>query len=109
MCNRKVLLALLAATLTAGNREEVRATGAKGDRLGKPVPIKVDGKPLLPWANPDVFVGDFDGDGRKDLLMGDGYQGRLAIYRNIGTNAAPRLQGPQWFDDKVPTGRIPKG
>ena len=35
--------------------------------------------------------------------------GRLLIYRNVGTRAKPKLGGKQWFDDAVPTGRVPKG
>src|SRR5262245_51383717 len=57
--------------------------GPQGDRLGKPVPLVVDGRPLESWGTP--FVGDFDGDGRQDLLLGEGQQGRLLVYRNVGT------------------------
>jgi hypothetical protein len=125
MTYRTALFGLLAAALlVVGYRADVTsgptATGAlkaaepadgrpKGDRLGKPVPVEVDGKPLEPWGYPDLFVGDFDGDGRQDLLLGDGNKGRLAIYRNVGTKTDARLSAPQWFDDTVPTGRIPKG
>src|SRR5262245_18900335 len=79
----------------------------KGDHLGKPVAVEVDGKPLAATGSP--FFGDFDGDGLPDLLLGYGQDGRLQIYRNVGTKTAPRLTGPQWFDDRVPTGRIPRG
>ena len=80
---------------------------AKGDRLGKPVAVEVDGKPLAAAGSP--FFGDFDGDGLPDLLLGYGGDGRLQIYRNVGTKTVPRLTGPRWFDDRVPTGRVPKG
>jgi hypothetical protein len=60
------------------------------------------------------FVGDFYGDGRHALLLGYGgdclfEDARLLVYRNVGTNASPRLGAPHWFHDMVPTGRIPKG
>jgi len=98
-------------TAEATDQKPVEPVGAgrKGDGLGKPVPVEVDGKPLEPWGSPGLFVGDFDADGRQDLLLGDGYEGRLAVYRNVGTKTQPRLSGPQWFDDAVPTGRVPKG
>lgn len=55
-----------------------------------------------------AFV-DFDGDGKIDLLVGtDGYHhpGRLLVYLNRGTNAAPEYAKRSWFDDVVPSGRI---
>jgi hypothetical protein len=120
MPDRTVLLGLLAATALAGcSRPDARPQTAEvvppkaaeplGDRLAAPVPLEVDGKPLVSDDGIEPFVGDFDGDGVPDLLMGHGGQGRLLVYRNVGTAAAPRLGGPQWFDDLVPTGRVPKG
>jgi hypothetical protein len=131
MTCRTALVCFLAALLPAGcNRTDVpaRATETeaqktaesaavrpKGDRLAKPVPVEVDGKPLVrKRGGLFPFVGDFYGDGRPALLLGyggDGIcdQGRLLIYRNVGTQASPRLGVPQWLDDTVPSGRIPDG
>jgi hypothetical protein len=83
----------------------------KGDRLARPVPVEVDGKPLAREGSLLFpFVGDFDGDGRPDLLLGTrDREGRLLVYRNVGSKTSPRLGAPQWFDDTVPTGRIPTG
>jgi hypothetical protein len=85
----------------------------KGDRLARPAPLEADGKRLVRqgtgYALQYPFVGDLDGDGRPDLLLGDRERGRLRIYRNVGTRAAPRLTGPKWFDDLVPTGKVPSG
>jgi len=89
--------------------------GSKGDRLAKPVPVEVDGKPLVrERGGLYPFVGDFYGDGRLDLLLGYGgdtmaVEGRLLVYRNVGAKGKPRLAAPKWFDDTVPTGRIPQG
>ena len=131
MTCRTVLVCFLAAMLPAGcNRTDVplRATeteahktaepgadGPKGDRLASPVPVEVDGKPLVrEHGGLFPFVGDFYGDGRLALLLGyggDGIcdEGRLLVYRNVGTKVNPRLGAPQWFDEMVPTGRIPGG
>ena len=114
------LLGLLAAMLTGCSRNAAPpsvpepaaptlAVEPKGDRLGKPVPLEVDGKPLASEGF-YPFVGDFDGDGRQALLLGTrDNKGRLLIYRNVGSKTEPRLSQSQWFDDIVPTGRIPKG
>jgi hypothetical protein len=83
------------------------------DRLAKPVPVEVDGKPLVRqgtgYALEYPFVGDLDGDGRPDLLLGDRERGRLRVYRNVGTATVPRLTAPVWFDELVPTGKVPYG
>jgi hypothetical protein len=87
----------------------------KSDCLSGPVPVEVAGKPLMrERGGLFPFVGDFYGDGRPALLLGYGgdtmyVEGRLLVYRNVGVKTNPRLGAPQWFDDKVPTGRIPKG
>jgi hypothetical protein len=78
--------------------------------LSGPIPVEVDGKPLVREGGAAFpFVGDLDGDGLPDLLLGATGDGRLLVYRNVGTRVNPRLAAPQWFDDQVPTGRIPRG
>jgi hypothetical protein len=68
-------------------------------------------------------VFDFDGDSKRDLLVGEfgngsikfegmSYaRGRLRIYRNVGTEAKPRYDGFEWFkagDVNWPSGNRPK-
>jgi hypothetical protein len=91
--------------------------------LAAPVAVTVGGVPidLVADALDDVrgdnsfpWVGDFDGDGKPDLLVGQhargqAHEGHLRIYRNLGGKGEPRLAEPIWFDDQVPTGRIPGG
>jgi hypothetical protein len=55
------------------------------------------------------FVADFDGDGIRDLLVGQYEQGRLRIYRNLGTNSQPRFATYTWFEAGGETGRVPEG
>lgn len=78
--------------------------------VGKPAAIK-DGNALV-----DVTVGhaaplvvDWDGDGKKDLLVGQFGEGKLRIYLNKGTDQEPRFDGFTYLqvggeDATVPTG-----
>src|SRR5712664_4059816 len=65
----------------------------KGDRLAKPVPLEVDGKPLVREGSYLAqflfpFVGDLDGDSRQALLLGTQQDGRLLVYRNVGSKTS---------------------
>src|SRR3954454_21255163 len=87
------------------------ASGALADDLVGPVLIEAGGRPIdvehVGHAAP--FIGDIDGDGRKDLLVGELYKGRLLIYRNTGRDAAPRFERSTVFKDGAPKGCIPAG
>ena len=89
------------------------AVRIEDDRLAEPVPVVADDQPLVRqrrgYALEYPFVGDIDEDGRPDLLLGDRERGRLRVFRNVGTSAAPQLAAPMWFDETVPTGKVPKG
>ena len=117
-----VLLGVLAAGLPVSRAQEksdlappfaVKAGAAlidvRPDKAGQ-----VDHDNAYPW------FGDFDGDGKPDLLVGQhtlpagrdrgqGWGGRLRIYKNTGEKGSPRFGEPTWFDDLVPTARIPGG
>ncbi len=48
---------------------------------------------LMVMANAAPCVGDWNGDGRKDLIVGQQSSGRVDIYLNGGTNANPLFAG----------------
>lgn len=86
------------------------ATAACGAEFEPPVRLEADGKLIdtdIGHAAP--FVCDFDGDGVKDLLVGQFGDGLLWVYRNEGTNSEPRLAAGVKFKDGKEDGRVPSG
>jgi len=78
--------------------------------LGPPIRLEAAGKPIdteIGHAAP--FVCDFDGDGLKDLLVGQFGDGLLWIYRNEGTNSEPKLAAGVKFKEGKEDGRVPSG
>jgi len=103
MLSQRIALALLAV---AGP-----GLAAEPGELLPPVPIQVAGKPLDVErdGHSAPFVGDFDGDGKLDLLVGQYHDGRLRIYRNTGTNAQPKFESYTWFEAGGAIARVPVG
>jgi hypothetical protein len=104
--SRSWILAVLPALLAA---LPLRAEGPS--ELAAPFKLTIAREPLdvggVGYAAP--FVGDFDGDGTGDLLVGQFAEGKLRIYPNLGTDADPKFEGFTWFMDDRPEGRVPTG
>lgn len=95
LVNALASLAVVTATAAGGDLEPAKPIcDARG-----PIDVQHSGH-----AAP--FVGDFDGDGLKDLLVGEYYKGRLRVYRNVGTNEKPQFDGYALFQDGAPDGCI---
>jgi len=78
--------------------------------LAPPVRIEAAGKPIdTAVGHAAPFVCDFDGDGVKDLLVGQFGDGILWIYRNVGTNTQPKLAAGVKFKGGNKDGRVPTG
>ena len=76
-----------------------------------PVKIHAAGKPIDVQRSGHAapFVGDFDGDGKLDLLVGQYHEGRLRIYRNVGTNREPKFDSYTWFEAGGKIASVPVG
>jgi len=77
-----VAVGLAAAACGAG--EPVLAPGVKLQAGGQDIDIGIGH--LVPC------VADWNGDGRKDLLLGQFMEGRIRFYPNTGTDAQPAFR-----------------
>jgi hypothetical protein len=104
-----LLLAAIAATQPAAG-DSAQAMPGLDRELTPPVRIEAAGKPIdtvIGHAAP--FVGDFDGDGVPDLLVGQFGGGELWVYHNDGTAKQPKLAEGQKFIAGAQTGVVPAG
>jgi len=73
-------------------------SGATDPALQKGVRVEADGKPIDAEIGHLVpCVADWNNDGRKDLLVGQFSGGKIALYLNQGTDAAPVFQKPEYL------------
>jgi len=66
--------------------------------LAEPFIVKAGGQPIkVDVGHAAPILADFDGDNLPDLLVGQFGQGRLRIYKNIGTRTEPKFDKFEWF------------
>jgi len=94
------LLAMLWVGLSAG-------PDSAGDLLS-PVRLQAAGKSIdTEVGHAAPFVADLDGDGVRDLVVGQMGDGALWVYRNVGTDANPRYAAGVLFKDGGADGCVP--
>jgi hypothetical protein len=83
---------------------------SSSSELQAPLRVLADGKPIdVDVGHAAPLVTDFDGDGRVDLLVGQFGEGKLRIYRNSGSNHAPKFDRFAWFKAGMSDGKVPSG
>lgn len=58
--------------------------------LGRDILIEADGKPINVGGRAAPVADDWNGDGKKDLLIGN-FDGNIRVYLNKGTDAYPQF------------------
>lgn len=97
-----LVLSLLALTAPAADDP--------AKELLPPVRVVAAGKPIdTAVGHAAPFVCDFDGDGVRDLLVGQFGDGILWVYKNIGSNAKPEFAAGVKFQAGGKDGRVPTG
>lgn len=74
------------------------AAALPAQQFEAPFRITAEGKPIevdIGHAHP--YVHDFDGDGVRDLLVGQFGEGKLRIYKNAGSDQKPEFKEFDWF------------
>lgn len=93
MSGKRVAALLVGAALAAcGGRVLAQGAGSDAELL-PPVQVKAGDAPINVDSpgHSAPFYADVDGDGVKDLLVGQFSGGKCRIYKNTGTDAAPKL------------------
>ena len=81
-----------------------------GESFHDPVRLEADGEFISAEAGHSApWLADFDGDGVRDLLVGQFRSGKLQIYLNKGTDKAPVYGKLQWLQAKGMAVTTPAG
>jgi len=104
MITRLSLIACLLAIVGCSNTEELGVLGAPVKMMAGEKPIDIQRT-----AHSAPFVGDFDGDGLDDLLVGEFHEGRMRVYLNIGSIDQPKFDQFERFTAGGGLGRVPTG
>jgi hypothetical protein len=83
---------------------------ASAQEFEKPVRLKAAGEPITTEIGHSApYLYDFNGDGVRDLLVGQFGSGKLRIYRNKGTDKHPDYDTVSWFEAGGAVATVPAG
>jgi hypothetical protein len=92
---------LIACGFSAGRAAEFQAP-VRLEAGGKPVRVESPGYAAPCWA-------DIDGDGKKDLLVGQFSQGKIRIFKNLGPDklGSAKLATGEWLKAEGAVAEVP--
>jgi hypothetical protein len=92
--------AILAVALASGAlAQEPAETAPVLPRLAEPFVVEADGAPIeVTTGHAAPFLVDLDGDGLRDLVVGQYDAGQARVYRNHGTKTVPRFEDFAWLE-----------
>lgn len=75
-----------------------------------PFRVSANGQPIeTEGGNAVPCLMDFDGDGQCDLLVGQFKDGKMRIFRNVGSRTEPKFTAGSWFKAGGADARVPAG
>ncbi len=105
-----LLLALAVPAFAGPDSLGAQAGPTRSADLAPAVRVLVAGKHIdVDTGHAAPALHDFDGDGVRDLLVGQFGEGKLRMYKNFGTDKAPRYFGFEYFRAGGQDATIPSG
>ena len=77
--------------------------------LNAPVQVLASGEPIdvKRSGHSAPFFGDIDGDGLKDLIVGEYFEGRVRVFKNRGTAQQPAFTSYKWIKTETGNAKVP--
>lgn len=107
LISKRVLL-FLAVCATTGSSTSPLSAG-DSSLFEQPVRLKAAGEFIDTgdaWGHSGPCVADVDGDGLRDLVVGD-FRGQFRVYRNVGSEQQPRYAALEYLQAGGEVAKVP--